>query len=135
MTIQDTFMIGDALETLQTMEEIGILYDPDASFRPYAIADLLGDGSLEGNGYPSATWHFNGMAPGDADILYAYIGTGLSIPIFVRTRLNRLNETATDYAWATFSGFMNWTAGEEQVPALHTLDITISFTRLVPIPD
>ncbi len=135
MTIIDDFMIGETVEDMKSFDELGILYDPDASYRPFSVVDRLGDGSDEGNGFPVATWHFNAMAPGDADILYEFLGSNISAPIFIRTRLNRLNMAADDYQWNTFSGFMSWMFGEEQNPALHTLDVTITFNGLVLIPD
>lgn len=135
MTIQDTFMIDDTLVGLKTLEEIGVSIDPDASYRPFSVVDKLGDGSTEGNGFPVATWHFVGLEPGEADILYDFLNGNISAPIYFRTRLNRLNVGVTDYQWATFSGIMNWASGDENVPALHVLDLTITFTNLVLIPD
>ena len=135
MSTIDGFMIGSTLLGLQSFAEIGIDYDPAASYRPFSVVDRMGDLSGEGNGFPMVEWHFNIMGPGDADILYDYLDGNISAPIFIRTRLNRLNGTNDDYLWATFSGFMNWMPAEEQNPAYHTMDVTITFTGLVLIPD
>ncbi len=134
MTHKDYFMIGATLETMESLESMG-LTDPDAGYRPFSVADSLGDGSTEGNGFAVATWHFTGLEPGLADVLQAFIGDNLSAFVYFRTRLNRLNASATDYEWMSFGGWMRWTEGEEDVPALHELDLNITFTGLVPYPD
>jgi len=120
---------------LQTLDSLGITYSPDATYRAFSVVDILGDMSAEGNGFESATWHWNAMGPGDADILYAFLNGDISVPIYIRTRLNRLNVTKDDYEWGTFSAVMTWMTGDESVPALHVLDVTITFTALVRIPD
>jgi len=137
MSLPDTFMIDSSLVGLETLEEIGITTgDPDASFRPFSVADKLGDGFLEGNGFPVVVWHWAALAPKEADYFYfTYIGTGLSAPIYIRTRTNRLNNEGTDYEWMTFSGIINWVEGDEILDNLHTRDVTIRFTNLIEIID
>jgi hypothetical protein len=136
MTIQDTFMLGTSVGDLQSMDELGITTgDPDASYRPFSVVDKLGDMSDEGNGFPVVTWHYAGLYPGEADIFYDFLNGNISASVVFRTRLNRLNGTVDDYLWATFSGLMSWMTGDEQNPALHTLDVTITFTGLILIPD
>lgn len=130
----DVFMIGLAMESMDTLEELG-LTDPDAGYRPFSVVDRLGDGSSEGNGTAIVTWHWDGLEPGLADILYSLLAGNISAYVYFRTRLNRLNISSTDYEWMTFGGWMRWTEGEEQVPALHTLDTSIEFTMLTPYPD
>jgi len=136
MTLPNAFMIDTNLGGLETLDEIGITTgDPDASYRPFSVADKLGDGTLQGNGFPVVVWHWTALAPKEADYFYeTYIGFGLSAPIYIRTRLNRLNDEATDYEWATFSGIINWAEGDEVLDNLHTRDVTIRFTNLVEIP-
>ena len=134
MTLPADFMLGSTLIGMQTLDDLLITTgETDAMYRPFSVVDKLGDLSDEGNGFPVATWHWNALAPGEADILYGFIGTGLSAFVYFRTRLNRLTSGA--YTYATFSGWMNWMSGDEQVPALHVLDLTITFTGLTLIPD
>lgn len=141
MTLQDTFYLGTTIEDIETLESLGIVtdsgdpYDPDADYQPFSVVDKLGDLSSEGNGFPIVTWHWAAMKPGDADILFDFLGSNISAPVVFRTRLNRLNGGATDYLWQTFGGIMSWGFGPEQNPALHTLDLTITFTGLVAIED
>ena len=135
MTHANTFMIGDSLFGMQTLDELGITYEPDAAYRPFSVVDQLGDGSSEGNGSPVVTWHFTLMAPGDADILYNFLDGNISAFVYIRTRLNRLNVTNDDYQWASFGGFMKWMEGDEENPAYHTGDVTITFTGLVAHPE
>lgn len=135
MTIVDDFMLGTNIGNIATLESQGVSIIPDASYRPFSVVDTLGDLTAEGNGFPVATWHFSGLEPGEADILYDYLNGNISAPVVFRTRLNRLNVTIDDYQWATFSGIMRWLEGDENVPALHVLDLTITFTALVLIPD
>lgn len=130
MADTDTFMIGETLFTMQTLEELGIP-DADASFRPFSVVDQLGDGSFEGNGSPVVTWHWNALGPGMADILYEFLNGNISAHVFIRTRLNRLNEANDDYQWESFEGEMKWMEGDEQNPALHVVDLTLTFTGLV----
>lgn len=136
MTISDDFMIDDTLVGLTTLTALGIeTGDPQASYRPFSVVDRLGDGSLEGNGFPVVTWHWTALAPGEADILYAFLNGNISAPIYIRTLLNRLNMAGDNQEWATFSGFMEWMEGDENIDTLHARDITITFTHLVLIPD
>lgn len=135
MTHKDTFMLGDTLTGMQTLNDLGISYDPDASYRPFSVVDTLGDGSAEGNGFPVVSWHFNAMGPGDADILYSFLDGNISAPVFFRTRLNRLNVTNDDYQWMTFEGIMKWAEGDEQNPAYHVVDLTITFNGLIAHPE
>jgi len=130
MTHANTFMIGDTLTGMQTLDELG-LPDADASYRPFAAVDILGDGSGEGNGAPVVSWHWAALGPGMADILASFLDGDISGYVFIRTRLNRLNVTNDDYQWMTFEGWLHWAEGDESVPALHSLDLTLTFTGLI----
>jgi len=134
MTIIDTYMLGSTIDDIETLEELGITTgDPDASYRPFSVIDKLGDGSEEGNGFPVVTWHWAGLLPGEADLLYEFLSGNISAPVVLKTRLNRLNMGASDYQWGLFGGIMSWMSGDEQNPVLHTLDVTITFSNLIPI--
>lgn len=134
----DIFMLGSTLETMDSLEELGFgeFSEPQAGYRPFSVIDRLGDGSFEGNGFPVVTWHWTGLEPGLADILHGFIGdSNISAYVYFRTRLNRLNISSTDSKWMTFGGWMKWTEGEEDIQALHAMDVTVEFTDLTPYPD
>ena len=134
MTISDTYMLGTTIDDIKTLDELGITTgDPDATYRPFSVVDKLGDGTEEGNGSPVVTWHWAGLLPGEADILYEFLNGNISAPVVLVSRLNRLNMGGDDYVFQLFSGVMTWMTGEENNPALHTLDVTITFTNLIPI--
>lgn len=134
MALDDTFYIGSTIDDVQTLEELGITTgDPDASYRPFSVIDKLGDGSDEGNGFPIVTWHWTGLLPGEADLLYEFLNGDISAPIVIRSRKNRLNMSSDDYQWQTFEGFMSWMQGDEENPALHTLNVTITFNGLIEL--
>jgi len=135
MALDDTYYLGSTIDDIEILEELGVITgDPDASYRPFSVIDKLGDISEEGNGFPVVTWHWNALAPGEADILYEFLDGNISAPVVLRSRLNRLNDDKTDYQWATFEGTMSWMGGDEQNPVLHTLDVTITFNGLLVIP-
>jgi len=134
MALDDTYYLGSTIDDIETLEELGIDYDPDASYLPFSVVDTLGDLSEDGNGFEQVTWHFAAMAPGDADILYDFLDGNISAHVVLRSRLNRLNMDKTNYQFKTWEGEMSWMKGEEQNPALHTADVTITFKGLQVIP-
>ena len=140
MSLPDAFMLGSTIDDIETLEDLGITnsgepYDPQASYRPFSVVDKLGDLSIEGNGFPVATWHWAALAPGHADILYEFLNGDISAPVVFRTLLNRLNMAQDNQQFATFSGVMEWMEGEENIDALHARDVTITFNGLILIPD
>ena len=135
MSLPDTFMLGHDIGDIATLDDLGITTgDPDATYKPFSVIDKLGDLTEEGNGFETVTWHYAGMEIGEADVLYDFLGGNISAPVVFRSRLNRLNMGRTDYLWKTFSGIMSWMSGEEDNPALHTLNVTIIFNRLEEVP-
>lgn len=129
MSATPGFKLGTTLESLTLLTVLGIRGDPLATYRPFSVADTLGDGSLEGNGFPVVTWHWDFLYAGESDILYNFISNNLSEKVFVCSKLNRLSSGL--YTWQNWEGWMRWVEGEEEIQARKNLDLTITFTGLV----
>jgi hypothetical protein len=128
------YKIGATVETMQTLEALGITANPRPSFRPFSITVKDGNGKLKGHGFPVAEWHWDVMKVGEPDILAEFLNGGLSATVYIRTRLNRLSESYA-YTWATYRCVMNWVTGDEDIQSRRNLGLTIEFTRMVLIPD
>ncbi len=129
MTPVIQYALGTTLVGLTYLPALGISSNPLADYQPYAVADELGDLTLEGNGFPIVTWHWDFMPPGEVDILRTYLNGNLSTPIFVRTKLNALSTGA--YTWQSFSGIMKWTKGPEGFQTKRAMPVDITFAGLV----
>ncbi len=127
------YKLGSTEMDMTLLTAQGIAANPDPSYRPFSVAVKLGDGTTQGEGFPVITWHWSVMKKGEADILYDFLNSNISAPVFVRTRLNRL--ATGDYTWATFSAIMHWPEGDESIQDRRILDLTIEFTNCVLVPD
>jgi len=128
------YKIGTDTSThFKYLTEIGISSNPLPTYRPFSVADKLGDLTTEGNGFPVITWHWAVMRIAEADILEGYLSGELSVPIYIRSRLNRLTTNA--YTWRNFSGIMEWVSGDEDIESRRILNLTIQFTGLVQLTE
>lgn len=125
--IGSTLLGMSLLETILS-RELGDVLSPDASFRPYATAIELADGSLKGQGFPVAIWRFNHLSEANRQILKNFI-TGLSGSVYIRTDTNESSGGAL--VWKNFLCKMKWTPEDEDKVAGHTLGIVLTFTHLV----
>lgn len=122
------FKIGTTLGGLVLLTDLGITANPRPTFQPFSSFVRLADGTLQGNGFPLATWHWDVMKAGWSDILAAYLGGNLSATVYIRTRLNRLD--SGDYDWANYYCVMNWPSGDEDIQSRRNLSLTIEFTHM-----
>lgn len=122
------YKIGTTVEELTLLSDLGITANPRPTYQPFSTFVKLADGTLQGYGFPIATWHWDVMKPGWSDILAAYLGGNLSATVYIRTRLNRLDNG--EYDWATFRCQMNWPSGDEEIQSRRNLSLTIEFTHL-----
>ncbi len=111
----------------------GIIANPRPSYRPFSVVDKLGNGMSEGNGFAVITWHWDIMRIGEADILRTYLSGGLSVRIFIRSRINELTTGA--YTWHDFDTIMEWISGDEDIESKRIRDLTLQFKVLEQIPD
>lgn len=127
------YKIGSTLGGMQTLAELGIIANPNPDYRQFAEVVEDGTGRTRGQGSRMAVWHWDVMRKGESDILAGFLSGDLSAPVYIRTRLNRLS--GGDYTWATFSCIMHWPPGDEDIQSRRNLDLDITFTHLVLIPD
>lgn len=127
------YMIGTTEESMAYIDDLGIVADPLPSYRPFSVAVRAGDGTLQGHGFPVATWHWTVMRRGEIDILRNFLSGNLSANVYIRTRLNQMSNDA--YTWGVFACVMNWPAGDEDIQAGRILDVTIEFSHMVLIEE
>lgn len=113
--------IGTTLVGLATLDSLGIIL-PKTSYTPHSSLLRLGDGTVKGMGWPTATWHWNIISATQKAILRTY-STGASEIIFIRTKLN-------DGTYEDFECVMIWPPNDE-ISATRSLSFTIQFQRLV----
>ena len=125
-TIYDFLPIDTLLGTSQ-----GI--DPDWSFKPYSVTVRLGDGMLQGNGFPIAKWRWNGMDEDQRQILHDLIGAeNLSGTVFIRTATNEV-DVYGDRIYQAYECIMNWPEEDEDFQTDKVLGLILTFTHLVPV--
>lgn len=126
MTIHE-YEYGTTLGGMQPLRDIGIKASPLAGFRQYSVAVRLGDGTLQGHGFPIITWHWNFISVAERAVFVDSLNGALSGTAFIRTRL-------PDNTWADFETVINVPIGEEnlQVGFIIGFDLTFTYCSLIP---
>ena len=122
-TIYDLLPIDELLNTSQAI-------DPDWSYQPFSVSVRLGDGTLQGNGFPVAKWRWNGMTEVRRQVLKDLIGANLSGTVYIRTATNEL-DVYGDRVYKVFSCVMNWPDTDEDFQTDKVLGLILTFTHLV----
>jgi hypothetical protein len=131
------FKLGtDLISDFQSLDQLlstsaGI--DPDWSFRPFSGSIRLGDGTLQGTGFPIAKWRWNGLSDARRQILKDFADSDLSVSLYIRTATNEV-DIYDAIVFKTFSCIMNWTEEDEDFQADKVLGLVITFTHLVEQP-
>jgi hypothetical protein len=110
--------------------EADIPIEPDATYSEYSQVDELGDGSLKGRGYPSATWILT--ITGTQKYILRQICSGVSAPVYIETQTNDYDING-ERQFTQASAIMKWHEGEQDIDNDVTKNILIRFTHLVSI--
>lgn len=116
----------------ELLPNVNVPNDPDWSFKPFATAVRLGDGTVQGNGFPVAIWRWNHMSIGHRAILKA-LCPGLSVNCFIRTATNELDEDELEFK--VFSAIMVWPEEDEDIQVRKVLSFVLQFTHLVEVEE
>lgn len=125
------YALGTSPYDLEYLAVLGVTSNPLATYQPYAVADELGDLSLEGNGFPIVTWHWDFLPIGEADILRDFLNGNLSASVYLTSLINPL--TTKQYTWVTWSGIMKWMTGAEDLRSRKVFNVDITFAGLLVV--
>ena len=105
---------------------------PKSTFRPYSKQLILGDGTVRGGGWATATWTWEIITTPERDQLRTYC-PGQSAIVNVTTRIMDNSDS-----YQTFTGTMVWPIDKEErdMPSvgLHTRkDFVINFQNLIAV--
>jgi hypothetical protein len=95
---------------------------PFMDFLEFSVETELGDGTIDGNGWPEAEWHWGFLTKTQYDALAAY-KTGKSTSVYIRS----LKDGG---AYATFLATMIWPA-RERWESNCVIDFTVRFIAMV----
>lgn len=130
-----TFMIGTDLDTdfdtLNEVLETADAVDPDATFTPFAAFHENIDGSRSGVGFPMATWKWQGKEDLKVEVLQAFWDGALSVPLYIRTLINRVDDESGERVFRTFLTQALWIERAEDKQAGYTLDVELNFRHLI----
>jgi hypothetical protein len=122
---QYSYQIGTTSGGTTNVESLSpALPAPRSTFEPWSVPIKLGDGTVRGGGYPTATWNFGVLSRAQRDKLRTYC-TGKSASVYIRTKT-----TDNTDSYKYFSAVMIWPDEEERV-ATRRLDFVIEFRMLV----
>lgn len=131
--MSSSFEIGLLPTSLLTLDYLGLPNPHPVSFKPYAKVYVDGQGQPRGDGYASATWHFDALTHTQLQTFMGIIGDNAGHSICITTR----TDIGTDYAdsFRTFSGMVRRPMFGDQYDiemarSLYT-DITFEFIMLV----
>jgi len=116
----------------ELLPNVNIPNDPDWSFKQFATAVTLGDGAVQGNGFPVAIWRWNHMSVEHRAILKA-LCPALSVSCFIRTATNELDDDELEFK--VFSAIMVWPEEDEDIRVRKVLSFVLRFTHLVEVEE
>lgn len=99
---------------------------PYSTFKLFKNQVALGDGTIKGIGYPSATWTWAFLTNAQRNVLKGYC-SGSSASVYIHTQKNQTDAIYDDYLCV-----MVWPE-EETVENHYKLDFTITFIGLVHV--
>lgn len=131
--MSSSYEIGKPPLALQSLDTLGLPNPHPVTFKPYAAVYVDGTGTPRGEGYASATWHFDALTHDQLQELLDLIGDKPGDDVGITTRTDR----GVDYAatFKTFGGMMHrpvfGTEYEIEMGRIVYSDITIEFTMLI----
>jgi hypothetical protein len=121
------YAIGLSAETLTNIESLTVsVRPPKHGFSPYSKPLPLGNGTVRGGGWPTASWNWKILGRAERDQLRTFC-PGASAEVFITTRIS---DNADEYK--TFSAVMLWPQ-EEEKDAGKRPDFTLKFQRLAEV--
>jgi hypothetical protein len=119
---QYSFEIGTTQVGMTNLESLAVPVVPPAwTYRQYSEEIQLGDGTVQGQGWPTATWHWGFIKKAMKASLKTFCA-GKSAVVYIKTY-------KPDRTTGTFRAVMVWPAEDEDY-AERTQDFTIEFRRL-----
>ncbi len=115
----------------ELLPNLDIPIDPDWSFQPFSTSAGLGDGIVQGNGFPVAIWRFNHLSFAQRAILKT-LCPALSVSVFIQTATNEIDAYGVR-AFKVFSGIMVWPPEDEDIEGGSVLSLVFRFTHLVEV--
>jgi len=98
---QYSYGISDSTSATTNVESLATpLNPPRSTYNEWSRTYDRSDGSSEGDGYPSATWHFDYLTQAQVTQLRTFC-TGRSASVYITTRINT-------GAFATYTAQMIW---------------------------
>jgi len=98
------------------------LPSPLADFLEFSQEDVMGDATIEGNGWSEAEWHFGYLTATQYSALVGF-KTGKTTPVYIRTR-------KAGNAYASFLANMVWVTNERWESNC-VIDFTIRFIAMI----
>ncbi len=122
---QYSYEIGASYGGMVNVEELATpLPAPKSAFRPYSKRIDLGDGTVRGLGWVTATWRFGVLKSSLRDQLRVFCA-GASASVYIKTRKNNTSD-----AYQVYTAVMIWPE-EEEKRAGRRLDFVVEFRNLV----
>lgn len=133
--MSSNFELGKAVPGPQALDTLGLPNPHPVTYKPFARTYRDGNGRPRGDGYASATWHFDALTHDQLQVFLDLIGDEAGDDIQITTR----TDWATDYddSFMTFDGYvMRPKFGDdyevEMGRQIYT-DITFEFSSLVEV--
>lgn len=120
------FKIGFTSGSLVQLDALGV-DDPKSTYHPNSQLLQLGDGTVRGGGWVTATWTWKALSQSQRDTLRGFI-PGQSAVVYIATRTL---DNASSYA--NFQAVAIWPTQEEYLDATRRPDFALKFQRLVAI--
>ncbi len=116
----------------ELLPNVNVPNDPDWSYKRFAAAVTLGDGTIQGNGFPVAVWRWNHLSFEHREILRG-LCPDLSVNCFIRTATNEIDDG--ELVFKVFSAIMVWPEEDEDIQARSVLSLVLRFTHLVEVEE
>ena len=101
---------------------------PRSTFSPHSQYLRLGDGSVRGGGWATATWRWGFLTQAQRDQLRTFC-TDASASVYIKPRKND-----NSAAYQVYAATMIWPQEEERETSGKRLDFVVEFTNLQEYP-
>lgn len=126
-TFASSFAIGLTSGSDLLLLSVRGIDDPKSTFHPYSQSIQLGDGTVRGAGWPTATWTWKMLNQTMRDLLRVLIPAQSAV-VYITTRT--LDNAS---AYATYKATAIWPIEEEYLDATRRPDFVIKFQALVAV--
>ena len=87
MQVCPDYQIGLTATTMQDVTWYGLAYPSEATYMPYSVVRICGNGDEKGYGFPSCTWMWDTMSQPQLDALLSLFenNTDATVDVYIRT--------------------------------------------------